>query len=227
MTAPTGRTMPLQSKMRFGFNIFLILLFAYTTYESFGFRSLARYLPLTVSLLALLVVGIGMAVDVMAYRRYGVVAGDDVPMTAALAGSEIKEHKIQAGRTDQAPLADDDANRSVDPIGADGEPIDPADVILDTDRIGEIEPPGIILRRSLIATLWILGFIAAIAVIGLELATIAYLMGYLFLQAKTGWKIPVIGTVTILVMMNVMRVALNLEWPPYLLEGLIEPLLGR
>ncbi len=215
MSEATKRRMPLQSRMRFGFNAGMILLFAYTTYEAWGFRSLARYLPFSISLLALVVMVIGLFIDIVAYRRSGVVAADDVPVTAALAGSEIKEHKLSTGK---GAMSADGDGRSLEPVDSTGTPIDPADVPLDPDRVGEIEGPGEVLKRSGIVFLWILGFLVSIAVVGLTLASAGFLMGYLFLQARTGWKVPVIGTVAILTLMFVMREALNLEWPPYLLE---------
>lgn len=215
MSAPQERRMPLQSRMRFGFSIAMILLFAYTSYEAWGFRSLARYLPFAVSILALVVMVIGLVIDVIAYRRQGVIAADDVPVTAALAGSEIKEHKLQAG---EGEASQDTDGRSMKPVDADGEPIDPAHVSLDPERVGEVEGPGVVLKRSGVVFLWILGFLAGIAVFGLTISIVAFLLSYLFLEARAGWKVPVIGTIAILAMMFLMREALNLEWPPYLLQ---------
>jgi hypothetical protein len=227
MTVPTDRKMPLQTKMRFGFNLALILLFAYTTYEAWGFQRLARYLPLSISILALLVMLVGLLLDIVAYRRQGFVAGDDVPVTAALAGSEIKEHKLQAGKTGGDELADDATSGiTVTAVDEAGEPVDPADVPIDTSRMGAIEPPRVILLRSAVVLAWILGYIVGIAVIGIVAASAIYLPAYLILQAKTGWKVPVIGTVAILAMMWAMREGLNLEWPDYMLEDTFASIFG-
>jgi hypothetical protein len=225
MSAPTGRKMPLQSKMRFAFSIFLLLLFMYTTYEALDFQRLARYLPLAVSMIALLAVSFGLIIDVLAYRRQGVVAADDVPMTAALAGSEVKEHKLQAGKTEQEEVPEGEGT-TLTPVTDEGEVIDPADVIIDTDRLGEIEPPSVILKRTGVVALWILGYMDAIAIFGIMLASAGYLVAYLFLQARARWQVPVIGTISILLLMTAMRIGLNLEWPDYLLESTFESLFG-
>lgn len=198
--APRSSKMPLQARMRFIFSGALILLFAYTAYESWSFQTLARYLPLTVSVLAFVVMVISFTMDVMTYRRTGVVAGDDVAVTASLAGAEVKER-----------------------VAEQGEEAVPEEVAaeLDDPRIGEVEPPREILKRAGVVFLWILGYVVAIGIFGLMIASAAYLLGYLFKEARAGWKVPVIGTAVILVMMNIMRELLNLEWPDYLLESVI------
>jgi hypothetical protein len=225
MSALTDRKMPLQTKMRFAFNIALILLFSYTAYESWGFARLARYLPLTVSVVALLVMTFGLVVDIVAYRRRGVVAADDVPLTAALAGSEIKEHKLQAGKVDESPPEEGEGT-DLNPVDDRGAVIDPADVALDTVRLGDIEPPSVILKRAGTVFAWMLGYVVGIAIVGIVVASAVYLVGYLFLQAKANWKVPVFGTILLIVTMLVMAEGLNLEWPDYLLEDTFESMFG-
>lgn len=212
--------MPLQARMRFAFNIAMVLLFAYTTYEAWGFRSLARYLPFSISLLALVVMLVGLLIDIVAYRRTGVVAGDDVPVTAALAGSEVDEQRSRAGGT----AASQESGPGASDTGADAG--DAADVSPSAQETDEAESPREILKRSGVVFLWILSFLVGMAVLGLVLASSIFLLSYLFLQARANWKIPVFGTIAILALMFAMRTALNLEWPPYLLETTFEGWFG-
>ena len=201
--------MPLQTKMRFGFVVFLILLFAYASYEAWSFTRLARYLPLTVSLLALVVMLVGLYIDVVAYRRTGMVAGSDVPSTAALAGAEMKEkaleHQAEGKELDLEELGLEE---------------------LEDPRLGAIEPPMEVLKRAGVVFGWMLGYIAGIAVIGLMASTTVYLIGYLRIEAKASWKIQFIGTGAILVGLTTMRILLNLEWPDYLLEDTFASIFG-
>lgn len=206
--------MPLQSKMRFGFVTFLILLFTYTTYEAWSFTRLARFLPLTVSVLALVVTLVGLYIDVVNYRRNGMVAGADVPATAALAGGEKKEIALQAGITGEEEAIDED---DLAELGLE----DLAD-----ERMGDIEPPIKVLQRAGVVFGWMMGYIFGIAIIGLMASTTLYLVGYLRFQAKAGWKVQFIGTAAILVGLTTMRILLNLEWPDYLLESTVESIFG-
>ena len=203
------RKMTVQTRMRFGFSIFLIVLFAYAFWSALGFLRLARYLPLAVTGLALVVMVISFIIDIVAYRKTGIVAGDDVPVTASLAGAELKEIVLEeqkaSGEVDLKELGLED---------------------LEDERMGEIEDPMEALKRAGRVIIWILGYIAAIAVVGVLAASAMYLIGYLFLEAKTGWKIPIIGTVLIIVGLSVMRELLNLEWPAYLLQDTVESVFG-
>jgi hypothetical protein len=205
----TDGKMPLQSKMRFGFVIFLIMLFSYAAYQAWSFQRLARFLPLTVSLLALVVMLIGLWIDIVAYRRTGMVAGSDVPATASLAGGELKEialeHKAKGGDVDLEELGLEE---------------------LEDERIGAIEPPIKVLQRAGVVFGWMMGYIVGIAVIGLMASTTLYLIGYLRFQAKASWKIQFIGTAAILLGLTAMRILLNLEWPDYLLEDTVNSIFG-
>lgn len=204
--------MPLQSKMRFGFVIFLALLFAYTAWESLSFQRLAQFLPLSVSVIALVVTLIGLYIDIMAYRRTGMVAGDDVPTTSSLSGAEGKELALG--------------------LEAEGTRLSKADMDglglkdLADERVSDIEPPMQILKRAGVVFGWMMGYIVGIAIIGLMAATAAYLIGYLRFQARSGWKGQFLGTAAILVGLTVMRIMLNLEWPDYVLEDTVRSILG-
>lgn len=203
------KKMTVQTRMRFAFNIFLILLFAYAFWSALGFLSLARYLPLAVTGLALLVMLFSLLIDILAYRRTGIVAGDDVPVTASMAGAELKEIVLE----EQKASGDVDLGE----LGLEE---------LQDERMGEIEDPMDVLKRAARVIAWIFGYVAAIAVVGVMAASALYLIGYLFIEAKTSWKIPIIGTALILIGLSVMRELLNLEWPPYLLQDAVESLFG-
>ncbi len=204
--------MPMQSKMRFGFVIFLALLFMYTTWEALSFQRLARFLPLTVSVLALVVTLVGLYIDIQAYRRTGMVAGSDVPKTSALAGAEGKELALG--------------------LEADGTELSKADLEdlglehLTDEKVADIEPPIEILKRAGVVFGWMLGYIVGIAIIGLMASTAAYLIGYLRFQARAGWKVQFLGTAAILVGLTVMRILLNLEWPDYVFEETVRSVFG-
>lgn len=204
------RKMTLQARMRFMFTVFLLLLFGAAFWMALGFLSLARYLPLAVSGLAFVVLLVSLIIDVVAYRRSGIVAGDDVPGTASMAGAELKELALAEQERTEGDL-------DLSEYGLEA---------LEDERLGGIEDPRAILKRSGRVFLWLLGYIIGIAVIGVMAASAIYLVAYLFLEAKTGWRIPVFGTVAILIMMSVMRELLNLEWPPYLLRDLVRSVFG-
>lgn len=72
---------------------------------------------------------------------------------------------------------------------------------------------------------WVFAYVAGIAVVGLMVATPIYLFTYLRREAKASWKLTIIGNAAILLLLTVMREALNLRWPPYLLQNRIDTLM--
>lgn len=189
--------MPLQTKMRFAFQLFLLALFAYTGWQALDFASLARYLPLTVSILAFITMLVGLVTDVWAYRRTGVVAAGEVPETAAMHGAEKAELTLQKKAEAKHGTVEDVAQEA------------------------DVDHPLAVARRSLEMFGWILGYVAGIWVLGVMAATAIFLLTYLWFQARAGWKLSVFGTVLVLAGLTVMRIALNLEWPDYLLESFL------
>jgi hypothetical protein len=97
--------MPLQTKMRIGFGVLVILLFAWTGWQALEFARLARYLPVAMSGLGVVIGILTVTTDVLNYRRQGAAAAGDVPETAALHGAEQRELAIREGELD--PDAED------------------------------------------------------------------------------------------------------------------------
>lgn len=75
-----------------------------------------------------------------------------------------------------------------------------------------------ILARAGIIWAWILGYILAIYVAGIPAGTVIFLVLYLKFQSRLGWGAVAIGTVGILALTEALKGALNLEYPPYLLQ---------
>lgn len=192
MTSPPTRPgMPPDVKLRFGFSGFLFLVFAYTTYASLGFRDLAQYLPLTISVLALVTTAVSIIADAKKYRATGEVRDDSGFGQAAVAAK---------------------GDAPGDPVEADDEP-DESD---EGDVGGALTPER--LKHAGIFTLWMLGYVAGIAIIGIEAATGLFLVVYLYSQAKAGWLVSLLGPLLMLGLFALLRVLLNIEWPPYVFE---------
>lgn len=186
--------MLLQDRIRFGFSVVLLLLFVYTAYESSGFIRLARYLPFTASVVAGTMMLFSIVTDVSTFRRTGRVAVGDVSDTSAVAIA-VEEELAAAGGEETAAAAT-------------GGPRTQREAML----------------RSLAVLGWIVGYFVGIATIGLMLATPLYLFLYLIREAKMSWRHAIIGNLAILLLLTVMREAVNLAWPPYLLQDVIDNL---
>jgi hypothetical protein len=184
--------MLLQDRIRFGFSVLLLLLFTYTAYESWGFVPLARYLPFSASVVAIGMMIFSISVDIATFRRTGRVSADDVSSTSSMAVAVEQEDALHAAE-EGTGAAVDEAFKG---------PKTQADAI----------------RGSFFVFLWILGYVVGIAVVGLLLATTLYLVLYLWREAKASWRLNIIGNLSILLLLNIMREALNLQWPPYLLR---------
>jgi len=186
--------MLLQDRIRFVFSTLLLLLFVYTGYESLSFTPLARYLPLTASIVAVVMMTFSILVDIGTYRREGRVAVADVFATSSMAVAIQQQ---------------DDAE---------------SDGVDESFRGPKTEREAIL--GSFYVMAWILGYMVGIAVVGLTLATILYLGFYLAREAKASWKVNLIGNLAVLVGLNILREALNLAWPPYLLRGPIDTVMA-
>ena len=201
--------MPAQTRMRFAFDIFVIAFFAYTAWEALDFRTLARYLPLTVSVLALILSVLALIIDYRNWKRSGNVMLGEVSETAAMYTGERSDTAVsEEGSAVPAAMdeAQDEAGR--DEAGRDEAGQDEAD------------DPRAILRRAGIMVLWTLGYILGIWVVGLMAATAIFLVAFLFLEGRTGWKPPIIGTAIVLGGIAILAEMLNLAWPDYLLQRL-------
>lgn len=191
--------MPVQTRMRLAFDVFVIAFFAWTGYEALEFRTLAKYLPLTVSAIALALSLVALALDWRNWKGTGTVIMGDVPETAAMYGAE------------QAEIA-------LDEVEEEGEAARVAAAKRVDADLEEVEDPRAVVRRAGVMVLWILGYVLVIWLVGILAASAAFLLAYLFLEARAGWKVPVIGTVLILAGMSLLKELLNLTWPDYLLQ---------
>lgn len=188
--------MPAQTRMRFAFDIFVIAFFAYTAWEALDFRTLARYLPLTVSVLALILSILALIIDYRNWKRSGNVMLGEVSETAAMYSGERSETAVSEEGS-AVPAALDEA--------------------ADEDTADD---PKLVLRRAGYMVLWTLGYIVGIWVLGLMAATALFLVAFLFLEGRTGWKPPIIGTAIVLGGIALLAEMLNLAWPDYLLQRL-------
>lgn len=191
--------MPAQTRMRFAFDIFVIAFFSYTAWEALDFRTLARYLPLTVSVLALILSILALIIDYRNWKRSGNVMLGEVSETAAMY-SGVRSETAVSEEGSAVPAAMDEA--------------------ADDDAEDEAEDPRAILRRAGYMVLWTLGYIVGIWVLGLMAATALFLVAFLFLEGRTGWKPPIIGTALVLGGIALLAEMLNLAWPDYLLQRL-------
>ena len=179
--------MPLQTKMRVGFGVLVILLFAWTGWQALEFARLARYMPAAMSGIGVVIGVLTVTTDLLNWRRQGVAAAGDVPETAALHGAEQREIAIREGE-------------------------------LDPEAEGTPEDPRRIAQRSVMMFGWVAGYVLAIWVLGILVASALFLLVFLLVVARSGWVLPVVGTVLMLLGMVVLSEALNLHWPPYLLQ---------
>ena len=196
--------MPLQTKMRLTFGVLVLLLFAWAGWQALEFARLARYLPLAMSGLGMLIGLLAIGTDLLNWKRQGLVASVDVPETAALHGAEERELALRRGaEASEDEIADADAE------GNGEQPTDPRKIAL----------------RSGIMFGWVLGYVLLIWVIGLVAASALFLITYLRFVARSGWLLPLAGTAIILTGMWLLRTLLNLRWPSYLLQDVL-PFLG-
>jgi hypothetical protein len=196
MTVRTERyklsEMLLQDRIRFGFSIVLLLLFVYTAYEASSFIRLARYLPFNASIVAGSMMAFSIVTDISTFRRTGRVAVGDVSDTSSVAIAAEEEIAASEGSD-----------------GAGSAYRGPR-----TQREA--------MMRSLAVLGWIVGYLVGIATIGLMVATPLYLILYLRREANASWRLTIIGTFAILLLLTVMREAVNLQWPPYLLRDMVD-----
>jgi beta-lactamase regulating signal transducer with metallopeptidase domain len=83
--------MPGVTRLRFGFDVLIIALFGATAYMSLDFRELAQYMPLYISLLALILAFTNLIVDLVRWRATGTAVGSDTIATAALREDDPEE----------------------------------------------------------------------------------------------------------------------------------------
>ena len=201
--------MSLQTRLRFGFNLFLLFSFGYMIYEARDFQRLARYMPLSAAIACFLLMLILIGIDYYKYRKVGYVAADETIGTATLG-------KAAKTELEEALVAEEAVVDGSAPVGSRTSTDDgarPAEAELDA-----ASEERAALRRAATVWAWLLLYVALIAVFGLTVATVLYLVGYLWRQAKAGPVLIVVGTLLTLGGMHLMRVALNLRYPANLLE---------
>ena len=195
--------MSFQTKLRFGFNIMLLVAFATMAYNALEFQRLARYMPLFAASACFVLMIVLIIVDLVKYRKLGFVAADETIGTATLARTATEELEI----TDEALEEAATGESSVD--------------VQERKEAKEAELRArekAAMRRVWTIWAWILGYVAGIYLVGLMVATPAFLISYLWLQAKASWKTIIIGTVVMMVGLRVMIMALNLVLPDYLAQ---------
>ncbi len=72
-------------------------------------------------------------------------------------------------------------------------------------------------RATLRYLTWILGYVAAVAIAGMLVATAVFLIAFLLVEAKTRWWLALVGSAAALGVLIAVSSVLNLRWPPNLL----------
>lgn len=184
----------------------LLVAFAVMAYTALDFQRLARYMPLFAASACFVLMIVLILVDATKYRKLGFVAADETIGTATLARTAQEELNIVDEALEEATAGEsqvDVQERREDKQAA----------MRATEKLA--------LRRVWTIWAWILGYVLGIYVIGIMVATAAFLVLYLWNQAKAGWKTIVIGTVTMLAGLQAMIIALNLVLPSYLLQDVL------
>lgn len=88
-------------------------------------------------------------------------------------------------------------------------------------------PVAVVIKRAVNVFGWIFGLYACIWIIGFILSVPLFLLLYLGLQAGETWKVAVIYMAVMLVfMIGVFEMVLHIPWPPGLINGPQEFILG-
>lgn len=185
--------MTLQIWLRIIYMTSLVVTFGYEFIASFDLLPIARNLPIFVTTTGLLLAVTSISVDVITFRRTGSVAFgghfDLMPSTIgenAASALVDQEGESETLRHDSLLPAEDEESARADPA---------------------------VLKRSLILFAWILAYIVAIAVFGLILASIAFLLLFLRTQARLSPLRNVILVVAVTAFLFLTQNLLNLEWP--------------
>jgi hypothetical protein len=86
------------------------------------------------------------------------------------------------------------------------------------DSVDQAEADDVSPRRVLVVSLWMLGYVAGIWVVGLPAATIVYLMSSLLLQGKVRLWAAALMTAVLLGWLLVLAELLGLRMPPSLID---------
>lgn len=88
-------------------------------------------------------------------------------------------------------------------------------------------PVAVVIQRAVNIFAWIFGLYLSIWIIGFILSVPLFLLLYLSVQAGESWKVSVSYTVVMLVfMIGVFEMVLHIPWPPGLVNGPQEFILG-
>jgi hypothetical protein len=156
--------MPL-SKLRIGFDVAVLVFFAYIIWAASQFRGLAGYFPLVIASLAFVLGVVNLGVDLLKLRKAG----------SALAGSDRGTASI---KEEAAP---EERRRALARMGR---------------YLG-----------------WTVGYVAAIWVFGMVVATPLFLFLFFLLDGRTGLLFAVLGSVGGTVALILASDIMNLRWP--------------
>lgn len=192
-----GFAMSFQTRLRFGFNISLALIFALAAWESKDFLTPSHYMPVFASLVGLALMLVLIYLDFSKWRRVGYIAADEEMGTASLGGLRHAD-RTPPGGDSQAGVAPEQA----------------------TKMIPDQERERAALAAVGLIWVWLLGYVGLIYAAGLTVGTAVFLTAYLRLQGARSWRFAISGTACALLALHLVTFALNLPLPRFLLDGL-------
>lgn len=88
-------------------------------------------------------------------------------------------------------------------------------------------PTRLVVQRGLIFLAWLLGLFAAIWVIGFKAALPLFMVLYLVIEARAGWRLSLVMTVLVVIVQLVLfDQLLQIAWPEGVLVSWIEEIIG-
>ncbi|QBI20515.1 hypothetical protein ER308_13705 [Egibacter rhizosphaerae] len=228
--------MPMPTKLRFAFDVFLIVFFAWVAWEAWEFATLARYMPLFIAGMGMALGLAALVTDIQTYRRTGTAVGEDAQETAALGAVEQQWNEDEADAreasqagADGAPAGEVERNpgatstADADPMSerdpAEESPEEPPFPVIDDETRRRMERAA--LKRALGYLSVIVGYVALIWITGVFVASAVFLVFFLRVLAKTSWFVPIVGVVVVMAGLLLLENLVNVLWPPYLLEDLL------
>lgn len=166
----TTRKMPVVTRMRFTFTIFVIVVLGLAAIEAQDFSRQARLFPFQVAMLGLLVAVLSLLSDIRRYRRDGTAVGKDAPATSSTAAYEP------------------------------GAPI------------------GYVFARALRYLTWCGVLLLMMYLIGMKAAAMLFIFAFLWIESSLKRVYIPIAPVAIYILLTVLQNAVNLRWPPSLVE---------
>ncbi|HEX9077929.1 MAG TPA: hypothetical protein VF932_19270 [Anaerolineae bacterium] len=184
------------------FALLFVVVFALLIWTATGYNQTARTMPLVVGIPVLLGALANLIMEVRAVQRgekpkkekthvpaITVQAKDQIPAVARKEKVAVAAPALEMATAGGAPAPLTSVNPSAVPIHI---PTSSKEVV----TASKVKLSGKArARRELIGAAWIIGYVAAIWLIGFPVATVGYLVGFLRFYAHESWKLTIIYTV--------------------------------